>query len=285
MSTPCKECGYPLKGNETACPECGVQNIPEEVKPSEEEINPSQKESEENSQSESDKEGAEREAKITRFDTVWADECKVDNSAKKSRKKLWILTILIGVLIIGGGIGIFFYFDSHNPIAEAIQSERLRQDSLLVIADSIHKTQEMDREEERIALEQKEMEKAERNKQEEERIKKEEEEDKKRQAEARAEQERQEKELATKGPVWINGTWTIKTEWYNPISGRYQIVSSELYIDRDNQTLKCYLDNELTERGKYTISDGAIHCGRSYWRIDNDNWRLEFGRGKYYSKY
>lgn len=86
-----------------------------------------------------------------------------------------------------------------------------------------------------------------------------------------------------KGPDWINGTWRyngyISTPW-----GESLRVNSTIVINRDNQTLVAVENDRVVENGSYSIHDGAIHCGDTYFNLDKYNERIELGYGKYYSK-
>lgn len=105
----------------------------------------------------------------------------------------------------------------------------------------------------------------------------------------RKEEERRREEEMGKGPRWLNGSWNITTQFQNPYTGEISLVKSSINIDWEEQFLTCitiqYPSNDRSSViGRYTISNGAIHCKDSYWDIDEINHRIGFGGGKYYTK-
>lgn len=98
METSCKECGYPLTGNETSCPECGTV------------INPPKSEPQHQPQQESSTEVQDNQHQTITVNTDWANyfyECGVIGweafkkyacfTGRSSRREFWSL-VLISVI-------------------------------------------------------------------------------------------------------------------------------------------------------------------------------------------
>lgn len=86
----------------------------------------------------------------------------------------------------------------------------------------------------------------------------------------------------SRGPEWIDGTWvykgTVPTSW-GPM-----YTNGAVSINRNSQTLVFVLDKDVVENGHYSVYDGAIHCGSTYWNLDEANHRIEIGNGVYMYK-
>ena len=86
----------------------------------------------------------------------------------------------------------------------------------------------------------------------------------------------------SRGPVWIEGTWVYKGNV--PTSWGPMYTNGAVSINRNSQTLVFVLDKDVVENGHYSVYDGAIHCGSTYWNLDESNHRIEIGNGVYMHK-
>lgn len=108
----CKKCGNFISDKAKACPKCGAANLPEGME------NPP---------------GAAG-PESGKGDGVEGGKDDVQATPKKSRKRLWILPIVIGVVILGGEIGYYLYAEhkakQEAELLEAARLEQLRLDSI-----------------------------------------------------------------------------------------------------------------------------------------------------------
>lgn len=105
----CKNCGNFISDKAMACPKCGAENMPDVIQP-----------------------GKENTVSVEDGVEDGVDELK--ETPKRSYKRLWILPILIGLIILGGGIGYYFYSEHQAKLEqarlEALRLEQLRLDSI-----------------------------------------------------------------------------------------------------------------------------------------------------------
>lgn len=105
---------------------------------------------------------------------------------------------------------------------------------------------------------------------------------------AEEERQKQEEEERQKQKEWLYGTWEYSgTMDFGSYLGGVKRVSSKLIISEGN--LRVYDNGELVYNGYYEIRDNEIvydsRNGSSFViKFDSSSHRIEFDRGKYYSK-
>lgn len=84
------------------------------------------------------------------------------------------------------------------------------------------------------------------------------------------------------GPEWINGIWKLNTV----ISTRLGTmrVNATLCIDRKSRQLVATEGGSSLCKGSYYVDGNTIHCGNTYFKLDNYSQRIDFGDGNYFEK-